>query len=164
MVERVKEETRLDESAVSSAAGWRSHAHAHDPENHPCAVQRGSGPSNFAPHSWPFPAAPASIAGIRNGCGFANQTLRNVQDIEVCDLLTRSYGLLGVKKGTYGLSVVIPRNSLCNGSEFEFRDAEVSERRTDVIEIPFGAVPEVHEYGDFVPMKENDSGAFRSAR
>ena len=157
VVERVKEETRLDESAfqvllVGGATHMpmiqkiiRARFNAVQVRQHrspQLAVSRGT----------------SLYCGIRNGVRFANQTLRNVQDIEVCDLLTRSYGLLGVKKGTYGLSVVIPRNSLCNGSEFEFRDARVSERRTDVIEIPFGAVPEVHEYGDFVPMKENDSG------
>jgi molecular chaperone DnaK (HSP70) len=94
---------------------------------------------------------------IRNGFRFPVPALRQIHDIAVRDILTRSYGILGRHPdGRYGLSVVLSRNTVCDGTEYMFDQVALSKDLDHVVPLAFGAVPEWHAAHQFVPLPEND--------
>lgn len=95
---------------------------------------------------------------ILNQKEIKNRTLQQFRKIEICDILTRSYGILGNDRhsNSYGLQVVIPRNSMCNGREYVFEDACIDKDGRKQLEIEFGAVSQVSNEGEFIPQTRDE--------
>lgn len=123
-------------------------------------VQDRFGANRVVPHHSPQEAVArgACLYGaVRNGVDITRRALRNIKDIEVRDIVTRSYGVLGTRQGQYGLKVVIPRNSLCNESEYVYRDLAVKEDGKQAVQLPIGAVSNTAEKDDFLLLEPDDS-------
>ena len=94
---------------------------------------------------------------IRDGVRFPVASLKQIHDIRVRDILTRSYGVLGRNPaGQFGLSVVLPRNTLCDGTEFMYDRVALRSDHTQVVPIEFAAVPDWYAVHTFVPLPEGD--------
>lgn len=90
---------------------------------------------------------------IRQGVRFSNPALQHIQRIVVRPILTRSYGVVGpLETGQFGMSVVVPRNSLCDESEYVYDDVQVRNNTSAPIELRFGAIDRVAAKGDFIPL------------
>ena len=80
-----------------------------------------------------------------------------MRDIKVRDILTRSYGILCYDaKDQFGLSVVLPRNTLCDGAWYVFDRVAVRNAQDGAVPLDFAGVPEYHPAQSFVPLPEHD--------
>jgi molecular chaperone DnaK len=124
------------------------------------AVQKRFPPAQVLPHYAPQDAVARGACiycAIRNGISFPVEGLRHIRNINVVDILTRSYGIVGYnREGKFGMRVVLPRNTICDGSEYEYKDAALRETRDTTVRLGFAAIDRAEAQGDFVELDPED--------
>jgi hypothetical protein len=98
------------------------------------------------------------FCAIRNGVRFPVPALNQITRITVRDILTRTYGILGRRPSDnrLGLTVVLPRNTVCDGADYVCEEVAVREASDRPVRLDLVAVPQSHPVRTFVEVPEVD--------